>query len=305
MKLLRIWFLALLIFLVSCKSEVEPYTYEKSNEFVDEQGVQIIGYTGDAMEPFITKDDRYLFFNNLSGKNSKDIFYAIEISPTVFRFMGEVTGVNTSYVDANPTMDENNVFCFISTRYLSDDNNGTIFCGIFDDGTVTGLHQITGSVNISTPFWINMGVELSRDGKMMSVSSAKFMIGASFPYKGDIRFAVKNGDRFDIPDNESEILKNINTEDAIEYAGELSSDELELFYSQVWLTDPPVFKLLYARRKSTDEAFGYPESITVPFMEDKYAVVEAPTLSGDGRRLYYHKKGKDGLYHIYMITREK
>ncbi len=302
-KYLFLVFLVMVV-AISCSNHSKLPRYKADPEFTNEQKVQILGYSGNAMEPFITKDDKYLFFNDLKNNGDKDLFYAVKLSDTVFKFMGEIKGVNTSYVDANPTMDEHNNFCFISTRNLKAGNNGTIFCGKFNSGTVTDLHQIKGTVNISTPFWINMGVELSKDGNTMYVSSAKFMIGASFPHKGDIRFAVKEGDEFNIPENESKILKNINTEEAIEYAGELSSDGLELFYSQVVLSDPPVFKLLHAKRKSVNDPFGYPLCITEPFKNNKYAVVEAPTLSADGRRLYYHKKDKDGIFKIFMVVRE-
>jgi hypothetical protein len=35
-----------------------------SAEFANPQRVTIRGYSDDAMEPFLTRDDKYLFFNN-------------------------------------------------------------------------------------------------------------------------------------------------------------------------------------------------------------------------------------------------
>ncbi len=269
--------------------------------FKNETKVIINGYSGDAMEPFITKDEKYLFFNSLTGDNEKDLFYAEKVNDTVFNFKGEIQGVNTAYVDANPTMDSMNNFYFISTRNL-DNGNKTLFCGTFNNGTVSGLKEVNGTINISTPFWINMGVEITEDGNTMFVSNAKFNIGDNFPNEGDIRFAVKNGSDFNIPDNESDILKNINNDYSIQYAGEISADGSELFYSQVTLSNPPVFKLFYSKKNQSTGVFEPPVTITEPFKDDKNAFVEAPSLSKDGKRLYYHKLSNDTFY-IYMLTR--
>ena len=298
----RLISIALVILLSGCNkgsgTEEKPLP-----EFLHETRVTITGYNGDAMEPFITKDDRYLFFNNLEGAGNKDIFYAEKVNDTVFAFIGEVQGVNTSFVDANPTMDRENRFYFISTRDLANSNR-TIYSGHFSNGIVTGLHQVEGSINIPAPWWINMGVEISGDGELMFVSHAKFSAGAGFPEEGNIRFAVKEGDRYNIPDNEGTVLANINNDESIQYAGELSADKKELFFSEVTLSDPPLFRLFYAVRKDTTGIFGDPVPVLEPFRENAHAVVEAPTLSADGRRLYYHKKDARGIYAIYMLTRQ-
>jgi hypothetical protein len=199
-------------------------------------------------------------------------------------------------------MDNQNNFYFISTRNI-DNGIKTIYSGVFNNGVVSDLHQIDGTINITTPYWINMGVEISKDGNTLFTSNAKFNIGENFPHKGNIRFAIKSGDEFNIPSNETDILANINTDGAIEYAGELSADELELFYSQVTLSTPPVFKLFYAKRDRTNGVFGNPISITEPFEGNLNAFVEGPSLSNDGKRLYYHKL-ENGVFSIFMLLRE-
>ena len=298
------WSIALLFTTISCGEKTVINPDDETPGFTNERMVTIVGYGSDAMEPFISKDDRYLFFNNLRGPNNKDIFYAEKINDTTFEFKGEVQGVNTSYVDGNPTMDARNIFYFISTRDL-DIGNKTIFSGSFSDGKVTGLHQIEGSINIPEPYRINMGVEISKDGNTLFTSNAMFNIGENFPHKGSIRFALKNENAFNIPGNEADIMVNINNDSAIQYAGEISSDGLELFYSQVTLSDPPVFELLYAKRELPGGTFNKPVAIAKPFESDRYAIVEAPSLSDDGRRLYYHKMDKErGIYSIFMLSRE-
>lgn len=293
--------LFLVVFSMSCKKE-EITDPDVVSEFITEQKILITGYSSDAMEPFITKNGNYLFFNNLQGVNGKELYYAERVDDTTFEFKGEIQGVNSTEVDGNPTMDGQNNFYFISTRDL-DTGIKTIYGGIFNNGTVTDLHQINGTINIPTPFWINMGVEISKNGNTLFASNAKFNVGENFPNKGNIRFAIKSGDEFNIPTNETDILATINTDAAIEYAGELSADELELFYSQVTLSSPPVFKLYYAKREQTNGVFGNPISITAPFKGNPNAFVEGPSLSNDGKRLYYHKLDND-IFSIFMLTRE-
>ena len=290
----------LVAFSISCENEsiTNP---DNISEFTNEKKVTITGYSSDAMEPYISKNNNYLFFNNNQDVNGKELYYAIRVNDTIFEFKGEVQGVNTTFVDGNPTMDAQNNFYFISTRDL-DTGNKTIFSGVFNNGTITNLYKVSGTINISTPYWINMGVEVSKDGNTLYVSNAKFNIGDNFPNKGNIRFAIKTNYEFNIPNNEADILVNINTDEAIEYAGEVSFDELELFYSQVTLSNPPIFKLYYAKRNQTNGIFGKPVSITEPFKDNLNAFVEGPSLSNDGKRLYYHKL-ENNTFSIFMLSR--
>jgi hypothetical protein len=297
--------LVLLILIISQndKTKSPEIIDEVIKEFSNEQKVNIIGYDGDAMEPYISRDEKYLFFNNDKGENDKDLYWAEKINNLNFQYRGEVKGVNTPDVDGNPTMDSENNFYFITTRDLDNDNWNSIYVGTFKNGTVEDLRKINGTINGDKKMWLNMGVEISKDGTTMYTSYAHFKTGSNFPVEGDIRFAKKEGNEFNIPKNETEILKNINTDYAIEYAGEISEDGLELLYSQVTLTKPPLFKLYYSKRNKICEPFGIPKYIEEPFIRNKNAFVEAPTLSPDGKRLYYHKLDDD-KFSIFMLSRK-
>ena len=75
-NIFKLFCLIVLILSVSCEKETITNPANNISEFTHEKEVTIVGYTGDAMEPFISKNDKYLFFNNLQGTNSKDIYYA-------------------------------------------------------------------------------------------------------------------------------------------------------------------------------------------------------------------------------------
>lgn len=306
-KIVIVLFLFFIFFVIISKKNkniVPEVIDDISDEFVNEEKVNIVGYEGNAMEPYISRDEKYLFFNDNKDNNGhdKDIFYAEKINDTVFQFKGEVKGVNSEFVDGNPSMDKNNNFYFISTRDLKGGNSGTIYKGIFDNGIVKDVEKIQGSINIKKIAWINMGVEISEDGNIMYTSNAHFNIFSSAPSDGDIHLAIRDGKDFNIPVNEHDILKNINTEYAIEYAGEVSNDGLDMFYSQLILSKPPQFKMYHAKRENKQDPFGRPKLIIIPF-EEKNDFVEAPTISSDKNRVYYHKLD-DGKFSIFMISRK-
>jgi hypothetical protein len=66
------------------------------NAFSSPQKVAIEGYTGTAMEPFVSRDGKYLFFNdsNATG-NDTNLFWATRTSARVFQFRGEIAGADS------------------------------------------------------------------------------------------------------------------------------------------------------------------------------------------------------------------
>jgi len=289
-----------LAFLAGCHNNSVNNPVTEDPAFRNERKVTIIGYQSDAMEPFITKDDRYLLFNN-NGSN-KDLFYAEYVNDTTFTFKGQISGVNSPYADATPSLDSSGHFFFMSTRDL-DSTFKTVFCGTFSRGAVRDVRRVEGSVNIALPYWINMGAAVSYDGRFLFVSNARFTPEGKFDFKGNIHLSSKSGTDFNLMSDEDKILANINTSDAAQYAPELSANGLELFYSQVRATSPPTFALCYAQRKNVNAPFAKPVYITIPFKDNPNATVEAPTLSFDGKRLYYHKKA-GSTFSVFMLERD-
>jgi hypothetical protein len=70
--------------------------------------VQISEYDGSAMEPYISCDGRYLFFNNRNEPAEQtDILFAEKSGDDAFPFLGPPPGVNQPppVLDAVPSMD--------------------------------------------------------------------------------------------------------------------------------------------------------------------------------------------------------
>jgi hypothetical protein len=88
-------------------------------EFQSPRRVEILGYSGSAMEPFISCDGRYLFFNNRNDPGEQtDVLFAERAENDAFRFLGPVPGVNQPppVLDAVPSMNAQGELFFISTR---------------------------------------------------------------------------------------------------------------------------------------------------------------------------------------------
>jgi hypothetical protein len=270
----------------------------RRGEFKDPEAVSILGYDGNAMEPFITRDGRYLFFNNLNDPSvDTKLHYAKRIDYITFEYLGEIRGVNSPKLEGVPTMDLNNNLYFVSTRNY-DETLSTIYRGRFDDGNVSEVEIVPG-IPPKKPLFVNFDVEVSTDGKTLYFVIGKFGLFRRVPKSADIHIAVKAENGFRLHERDEEIMKNINT-DALEYAAAVSADGLEIFFTRlekIPIFSPPKIGTYTANRNSRYEAFGPPRKI-----EAIKGFAEAPTPSPDGKSLYYHRKEGDRFV-IYRVSR--
>ena len=84
--------LILLIFsiLISCSTNNESTSSYPT--FGNEINVTINGLTFDAMEPFISSNGNYLFFNNINNGINTKLYYATRVNDSTFNFVGELFG---------------------------------------------------------------------------------------------------------------------------------------------------------------------------------------------------------------------
>ena len=124
--------IVLSLVLTAYVSHREPSRRKKnpSTAFGNPERVTIRGYSDHAMEPFITRDGRYLFFNNSNDPSvNTNLRCAERIDDLTFEYKGEVAGVNTKALEGVPTMDKNG-FYFVSTRSYKE-TLSTIYQGRF------------------------------------------------------------------------------------------------------------------------------------------------------------------------------
>jgi hypothetical protein len=267
----------------------------RADEFSNPEPVEIVGYTGHAMEPFISRDGRYLLFNNLNDpRENTDLHWAERITATSFRYGGKVEGANTKALEGVPTLDRNGMLYFVSTRSYGD-TLSTIYRAKFQAGRASDVQLVEG-LSLKKPGIVNFDVEISPDGQYLYGVDGD-LTGGPVPKSADLFVAKRVGDRFERLADSSRILASINTP-AVEYAAAISSDGLELFFTR--MTGALFWRKLtieHAVRASTDAPFG--PSRTIRAISGH---VEAPTITGDGKSLYYHQK-VENTFRIFRVTR--
>jgi hypothetical protein len=259
--------------------------------YANPQRVAIHGYAGHAMEPFVSRDGRYLLFNNLNDPSvNTDIHYAERIDELNYRYRGLVEGVNTPALEGVPSMDRHGNFYFVSTRSY-EKSLSTVYRGRFAHGKVSGV-EIVPQLSSRQPGMVNFDVEVSPDGETLYSVESRFR--GHLPESADLFVAPRRGDGFARAANSAFLLQNVNT-GALEYAACISADGLTLFFTRLARGLP---QLYIARRGGVTVPFEKPHRLAAAS-----GFVEAPTLSSDENSLYYHKR--DGqLFAIYRLTRQ-
>ena len=247
------------------------------------------------MEPFITKDGRFLLFNNRNEKpENTNLYCARRINGLTFDFLGEIRGMNTPALEGVPSVDRRGNLYFVSERSYST-TSSSLYHGQFADGVVSGVELVPG-VSRAQPGIVNFDAEISGDGNVLYLVDGDFR-SPSPPKDAAIIIAVRRGDGFVRLPQSGAILANVNT-DALNYAPSISEDGRELFFTRFDRDgDLPHPALYRSVRRNAQEPFGVPGKISAA-----RGFVEAPSLSADSRSLYYHKR-ESGRYVIYRVTR--
>jgi hypothetical protein len=295
------------LLIISCSSNdydtAGSITYPSFNSEIE---VTIIGLSFDAMEPFVSPNGDYLFFNNLNDGINTKLYYATKINDSTFNYVGEITGTNqvtTPHLDAVADMDSNGHFYWTSTRNYPNELNN-LFHGTFSAGNVMNIERVQGDFNMNIPGWLVMDHGISLDGHFLYFNNARFDdTNCLGPCETILGIAQKNNDSsFSTLPNSSSILQNINDANFIYYAPCISSDNLELYYTRYLkgqITSSTVFEICVAVRRNSTSNFSVPK---VLFSETISNLIEAPTLTVDKNIIYYHRK-TSGSHKIIMRYR--
>ena len=264
-----------------------------SRLFDNPQRVTIVGYDDHAMEPFLTRDGRYLLFNNLNVPSvNTDLHFAERVDALTFRHRGPLAGVNTPALEGVASVDRTGTLYFVSPRAY-ESMLSTLYRGRFSDGVVTGVELVPG-VSRREPGIVNFDVEVSPDGDTLYFVDARF--GRGGPETADIVIAERRGAGFVRRPDSASIMKNVNT-GALEYAPCVSADGLMLLFTRGRLALGGSASIFVSTRSRATEPFGPPARLVA-----LDGFVEAPTLSPDERAIYYHRR--DGAKHvIYRASR--
>lgn len=263
--------------------------------FTNPEPVTIQGYSQDAMEPFISPDGKYLFFNNSNAPTvDTNLYYATRIDDVTFQFQGEIGGVNSTALDAVASIDNSGTFYFVSTRSYAQ-TFSTIYSGMFSNGSVSNVAIVPG-ISKNKLGDVNFDQCISPDGSTLYFVDGVFT-GGSVPQRASIAIAKRKGDHFVRLKNSADLMRKINTR-ALNYAPDISKSRLEFFFTRIPGRPPVPPPVIYtATRSSISKPFGKPHKI-----EAITGFAEAPALSPDEKSLYYHLN-VNGTFVIYRVTR--
>ncbi len=303
-------------------SDTPINTTESNASFTNPVKVTIIGYSGDAQEPHISRDGMTLFFNNLNAgnlpsgqENDTNIHYASRIDDVTFQYIGEVQGANTDEIsgvnelEGVASIDKNNKFFFINTIDYLDITSPNYLLSLFEADFVNGaLVNIQSIPNLKSsrepgqsivPGELNFDAEVNYDGNNLYYVEGVFS-GNPFPDRADIAIASKEGETF-VANPDSKVLFNLINTEHLEYAPSISTDQLELYFSRAVdsASGSYDFGIYVATRNSVLEPWGNIKRLESTNGEFS----EGPSISFDGRLLYFHQK-ISGVFNIFVVERK-
>lgn len=260
--------------------------------------VTITGLTFDAMEPFISLDGNTLFFNSLNSGGNTNLYYATKVNDSTFNYIGLVGGCydpSTNHLDAVASIDSLTNFFWVSLRNLPN-----LYRGKYSNGTVKNSTRVYGSFNIFLPNWIIMDAAINYNGNELYYCNAYFdsACAVGIPCKTKMGFAQKINDSiFDKALTSDAVFSNINDTNYLVYAPIISKDGLEFYYTRLLRNTVNTEICVSVRNNVTD-----PFSLPLVIYFDNGFFPEAPTLTIDKQKLYYHKKS-GGLYKLFLRYR--
>lgn len=294
--------LLLIILIITCQQAFSQ-TYPT---FGTEIPLNIIGLPLDAMEPSISANGNYLFFNNINDGVTTSLYYATKVNDSIFTFAGVLAGASqtiTPRLDAVASSDSINRFYWTSLRDFPTQFDNC-FRGTFNGTDVVNIGRLHGTFYIYTIGWLMMDAAISYDGDLLYYTNAYF--GPTYagcggvPCQGKLGVAQKQNDStFNKLSNSDGIMKNINDTNYVVYAPSISKNGLELYYTRFLKSNLSLgTQICVSVRTNFADTFSLP-SIFHPF---SILTPEATTLTSDQSKIYYHKKSS-GLYKLFMRYR--
>lgn len=261
-----------------------------SGDFANPTRVTINGWSDDAMEPFISRDGRYLLFNNSNDPSvDTNLHFAERVDDSTFTYRGPIGGVNSTSLDAVASEDDAGDFYFVSTRSFAT-TQSTIYRGTFADGNVSGVTLVAGVPAMGLGHVLFDAV-ITADGNTLCYADGTYD-SAGGPHTADLVLANRSGSGFTpVP---GATLTAVNAPGGIQYAPVFSSSRLELYFTRLVGTDATIFA---TSRPTASAPFETPHAIAAIT-----GFAEAPTLSVDEKALYYHHQD-GGVFVIYRVTR--
>ena len=241
-------------------------------DFHAPEPVTVSGYSDHLMEPFLSRDGRFLFFNNRNHPPElTDIHVALRVSDLKFRYLGRVPGANSPALDGVASVDVKGRFFLISPRDFRTTGN-TLWQGQLTANGVVAITPVTSDLGPMRAPFFNMDTHISADGRTLYSSLSKMNLrvlstgGPSVPAEADLVAGRRTNDgAFTGNGVTKRWFRNINTP-ALEYAPAVSADERTLYFTRISPTagrpgTPESVGIWVATRPHRNAPFSPPQKI--------------------------------------------
>ncbi len=254
-------------------------------------------------EPFIRVANGlvFLYFSD-RVIDERDLHYAIWTT-SGFVYLGRVQGVNSATgIEGAPSIDPHGNFYFTSSGTPGQIAHGTLssWGTVTYVGPVYGMPQANVSGNV---LYGNMDIGVAPSETFAVLSRAAWLLPAGgLPAAADLWYLrrLSPTTMLHYPTDTANFLGALNTPDKLEYAPEISTDGLQIFYTQTTLA-PVTTAILTASRPSVTMPFGPPTTIVGPTSD---AIIEGPTVTPGNDRIFYHRAyGEAAPSKLYTVAR--
>ncbi len=271
-----------------------------ANLFTNLREVTIIGVNQDAMEPFISPDGRFLYFNNSNAPGSNtDIQIAARVDDLTFRYLGPLNGANSGALDGAPSVDLGGNLYFTSLRNFAVAGTSQFTTPLFSGFAPLKQPVAIDKKLVGKSGWVNMDLGIAPDGLSAVSSRAFFEPNSPTPSASYLEWWEKAADGWRLSTLGNSWLVNINADGNQRYAPALSYDGRELYFTQVNAENGiKTYSIMMTCRTSGAQPFS--TATKVASATGKFT--EAPTITRDGRRLYFHAL-RDGVFRIFTVAR--
>ncbi len=271
-----------------------PIAVEEDTSFSGPFPVQITGYAGDAMEPFITRNGQHLLFNNRNDPaDLTDLHIAERVNDSSFTYLGPLAPLNSVALDAVAAGTADGTIYFVSLRsYFA--TFSTIHRSTLA-GSVAGPPSLMATITTGGGGLLDFDVDVAADGATLTVARGRFT-GGAIPTSADLVLYQADGAGF-IPSAAGAATYGAVNTAGLEYAPATSADGLLLSFTRLAQAPGSAPTLWIARRAAVTDPWGAPARIRGPS-----GMVEAGSWSPDARTLYYHALAGD-RFMIQRLTR--
>jgi hypothetical protein len=259
------------------------------------QEVAIAGYSGITMEPFVSRDGRFLLFNNSNDPGTDtDLHFASRVDDLHWTYGGPIAGVNSAALDGTPTMDRDGRLFFVSLRSYAQ-TACTIHSARFAAGAASDV-QLVDSICRHEPGVVNFDVDVEASGTVMTFVDSHFGANGQ-PQDAVLVLARWNGSQFVRSADSATVLAAVNAGTGLQYAQALSADQLTLWFTRLASVSGGALPQIWRARRGTATA-PFDAPVRIDGLGD---FVEGPALSADEKLLYFHRKVGDG-FRIFAVA---